>query len=408
MKLQYTAYDGMGQATTGVVEAGDVSAATEMLRRDGLYVAELNEVAQRHKDNVRRRTRRLSATQNLKNLAMFSRQLHVLISSGTQLVDALRALERQARSALWREVIAGLRGRVEEGASLADAMETYGAHFDPIYRGLVAAGESSGHLVEMLDRLAVLKQRQLKVRRLVVGALIYPCMLVSVGVTIFASVLLFVVPRFAELFESLDVPLPGSTEILVHVSGGLRHYWWLMALVLAAAIGGAVTYLRTPQGRYARDTAALKLPFIRALTMSFATARIVRLLGVLMHAHIPVLEALKLVRHSAGNVRYRDLVAQAEADVARGEPMSHAFSDAFLIDPSVHEMIHSGEQTGELDRLLLNVSAFLDEENETMVRSLTAIIEPVILIAMGLLVGAIAVCMFLPLFDLTSMTQGGA
>jgi type II secretory pathway component PulF len=407
MKLQYSAYDGTGRASTGVVEASDAIAASEVLRRDGLYVAELNEIAQSRSNRAHPGSRRVSATQNLKNLAMFSRQLHVLISSGTQLVDALRALERQARSAQWREVIAGLRGRVEEGASLADAMERHGMHFDPIYRSLVAAGESSGHLVEMFDRLAALKQRQLKVRRLVIGALIYPTMLVTIGVTILASVLVFVVPRFAALFDSLDAPLPASTHVLVHISGALRQYWWLIALLLAVGISAAAAYLRTPEGRSARDTAVLRLPYVRGMVRSFATARIVRLLGVLMHARVPVLETLKLVREAAGNVRYRELVEQAEAQVAKGEPMSLAFSDASLISPSVYEAIRSGEDSGELDLLLLNVSTFLDEENDVMVRSLTSIIEPVILIAMGLLVGAIAVCMFLPLFDLTSMTQGG-
>jgi type IV pilus assembly protein PilC len=133
----------------------------------------------------------------------------------------------------------------------------------------------------------------------------------------------------------------------------------------------------------------------------------VSLLGVLMQAHIPVLEALRLVRLSAGNLRYEEIVSKAEDDVARGEPMSAAFGDASLISPSVHEAIRSGEESGELDRLLLNIASFLDEENEVVIRSLTSIIEPVILILMGLLVGIVSICMFLPLFDLTAMTQGG-
>ncbi len=407
MKLAYKAYDGLGKAVSGVIDAGDTMAATELLRGKGLYVAEVTASAVTARKGPSRRTRRLSRGQKLKNVAWFSRQLYVLTSSGTQLVDGLHALERQTRPGPWRDVISSLRTRVEEGSALANAMESHEAYFDPIYRSLVAAGESSGHLVEMFDRLAAAKQKQLKARNAVVGALIYPCLLVTVGLTVFVLMLLFVVPRFAELFESLDVPLPASTEILVVVSAMFRRYWWLVALLCAGLVGSLVAYLRTPNGRYFRDTAILRLPYAGRIARSFSTARLVSLLGVLLQAHIPMLEALRLVQHSAGNVRYQELVSKAEECVTRGEPMSAAFTDAALINPSVQEAIRSGETSGEIDRLLLNISTFLDEENEVILRSLTSIIEPAILIVMGALVGLISICMFIPLFDLTAMTEGG-
>jgi type II secretory pathway component PulF len=410
MKLEYKAFDGGGKATTGVIEAPDALAATDLLHRKGLYVAEVVSSAAPavEKTSVRRRRRRISGGQKLKNLSLFSRQLGVLTSSGTQLVDALRALERQARPGPWREVINSLRVRVEEGASLANAMDAHGNHFDAIFRSLIAAGESSGHLLEMFDRLALLKQKQLRVRNSVVGALIYPCLLVSLGLSIFVCLLLFVIPRFAGLFQMLSVPLPASTRVLVQASVILRGYWWLIGPALAGAVVALVLYLRTARGRRLRDTAVLRLPYFGRIARSFSTARVVSLLSVLLQARLPVLEALRLVREAAGNTRYRDLVVKAEDYVSRGEPMSTAFADATLIDPAVHEAIRSGEESGEIDKMLVNIATFLDEENEVIVRSLTSIMEPVILIVMGLLVGLIAICMFLPLFDLTSMTQGGA
>jgi len=407
MKLAYTAYDGSGKTVTGIVDAADATTGMDLLRRKGLYVAEIVAAAAGIDRNTRVRKRRLSRSQRLKNVAWFSRQLHVLVCSGTQLADALSALERQTRPGPWRQVISGLRTRVEEGASLSIAMESHGDCFDPIYRSLIAAGESSGHLLEMLDRLASLKQKQLRVRNCVVGALIYPCMLTTIGLGIFAMLLLFVIPRFSGLFQTLDVPLPASTAVLMSVSNVFRGYWWLILLLNAGLIAAAVSYLRTPKGKALRDTMVLKVPYIGRVIRSFSTARIVSLLGVLMQAHIPVLEALRLVRLSAGNVRYEEIVAKAEDYVARGEPMSAAFADASLISPSVHEAIRSGEESGEIDRLLLNIASFLDEENEVVIRSLTSIIEPVILILMGLLVGVVSICMFMPLFDLTAMTQGG-
>jgi type IV pilus assembly protein PilC len=410
MKLDYKAFDSGGKATAGVIEAADVIAATDLLHRKGLYVAEVTSstMPATEKTGLRVRRRRIPGGQKLKNLALFSRQLGVLMSSGTQLVDALRALERQARPGPWREVIAGLRVRVEEGASLSDAMAAHGDYFDVIVRSLVGAGESSGHLLEMFDRLAVLKQKQLRVRNSVMGALIYPCLLLALGLNIFVGLLLFVIPRFAGLFQMLAVPLPATTRVLVVISETFRGYWWLIGPLVIGAVVALVLYLRTSHGRQFRDAAVLRLPYLGRIARSFSTARTVSLLSVLLQARLPVLEALRLVRQAAGNIRYQDLIVKAEDHVSRGEPMSTAFADTALIDPAVHEAIRSGEESGEIDKMLVNIATFLDEENEVIVRSLTSIMEPVILIVMGLLVGLIAVCMFLPLFDLTAMTQGGA
>lgn len=408
MKVAYKAYDGLGKAAAGVVEADGIMAATETLRRKGLYVAEVTEEKVKAAKPTLRRRRRLSSSQKLKNIVMFSRQLHVLVSSGTPIVDSLRAVERQSRAGPWRDVIADLRTRVEEGASLSDAMEAHGECFDQIYRSLIAAGESSGHLMEMFDRLAVLKQRQLRVRSSIMGALIYPCMLVTLGTAIFVLLLLFVVPRFSMLFTTLNVPLPASTNFLVQISIAFRHFWWLVLLMIGAAVFGVRWYLRTPKGRRLRDVAVLRFPYIGAVARSLSSARIISMLGLLLQARVPVLEALRLVGHTAGNVLYEELIAQAQDYVSRGEPMSQAFSDTPLFSPSIYEALRSGEHSGEVDRLLLHVSTFLDEENEVVVRSLTSIVEPVILIFMGLLVGVIAVSMFMPLFDLTAMTGGGS
>ena len=407
MKLAYKAYDGLGKSVTGILDAGDATGAAEMLRRKGLFVAEVKASIPTPAKKAQGRGRRSSCSQRLKDVAWFSRQLFVLVSSGTQLADALHALERQARPGAWREVLTSLRSRVEEGVSLGAAMEPHGAYFDAIYRNLIVAGESSGHLVEMFDRLAGLKQKQLKVHNAIMGALIYPCMLVTVGLSIFIMLLLFVIPRFAGLFKTMDTPLPSSTAVLVHVSEAFRGYWWLLLLLVAGGVVALVTALRTARGRSLRDIAVLRMPYIGPVVKSLATARIVSLLGVLLQARIPILEALKHVRQSAGNGRYEDLIAKAEESVTKGEAMSAAFDNPFLINPSIYEAIRSGEAGGEIDRLLLNISAFLDEENEVIVRSMTSIIEPLILVVMGVLVGAIAICMFLPLFDLASMTQQG-
>ncbi|MFB0524343.1 MAG: type II secretion system F family protein [Phycisphaerae bacterium] len=420
MKLAYKAYDSLGKAVTGTIECADVTAATETLRRNGLYLAEVAEAGDPSREKWRlgtpvspvatsksRPTKKFRTSQKIKNLAVFSRQLCVLISSGTQLPEVLSALERQTKPGPWRYTISDLRSKVEQGVSLSEAMEAHPQYFDSIYYGLIAAGESTGGLVEMLDRLATLKQKQLRVRSAVVGALIYPSLLVVLTSGIFSLLLLFVVPRFAMLFDVLDVPLPASTQALVDISHAFRSYWWAAGLFVVGTVVSVYFYLRTPDGNRFRDTAILRLPYIGSITKSLATARIVRLLGVLMAGHVPVLKVLELIRHAAGNINYAELICKAEEHVTKGELISLAFCDANLISPSVHEVIRSGEQSGQLSRLSLNIADFLDDENEVTIRSLTSIMEPVILIVMGILVGLVALSMFMPLFDLTSMAQGG-
>jgi type II secretory pathway component PulF len=409
MKLAYKAYDSQGIAQVGVIESADIVAAADTLRRKGLFVAEVTEPAAKVANSRSKLGLKLKAGQRIKDVALFARQLSVLLSSGAQLVEALNALDRQAKSGPWRQAIAGLRSRIEEGASLSKAMEVYPEYFDSVCCSLTAAGESSGHLVEMLDRLATLKQGQLRVRNSVVGALIYPTLLMFVSISVFSLLLLFVIPRFAGLFETLDVPLPGSTKVLLAVSVVFRRYWWALAILLAGAIVSMRAYLRTPDGHRFRDAAVLRLPYMGTIVRSLITARIIRLLGVLTQGHLPVLEALGLVKQSVTNVHYAELIAKAESHVVDGDPLSLAFSNTDLIAPTVYEAIRCGEQSGQLDRLLLDIADFLDSENEVVVRSLTSIIEPVILVSMGIIVGLIAVSMFMPLFDLTSIVgKGGA
>jgi type II secretory pathway component PulF len=237
--------------------------------------------------------------------------------------------------------------------------------------------------------------------------MIYPSLLLTVVGLVFSMLLLFIVPKFAMLFQSLDVPLPPSTRVLVSASTLFRATWPLILALTGVTIAASVHLLRRPSGQRFRDTVLLALPYIGPIAKSVATARIVRLLSVLLSGHVPVLEALKLMEPAAGNVHYARLIAKGQDHVAKGEPLSLAFNDARLISPSVYEAIRSGEQNGQIDRLMLNMADFLDDENEIVVRSLTSILEPVILIVMGLVVGLVAVSMFMPLFDLTAMTQRG-
>jgi type II secretory pathway component PulF len=408
MKLAYQAYDAAGQAVADTIDATSTSEASEQLRRQGLFVTRISEAIAAAADEQQRVShRRMSGSRRLKNLAMFTRQLFVLLSTGTPVTEALGALKRQAKDARWQQIVGELQSAVEQGGSLSDAMADHPQAFDTIYRSLITAGETSGKFEPILERLSQLVRKRLQTRSAVSGALVYPALLLVVAGVVLSLMLVFVLPRFAELFKTLDMPLPPSTQVMMVISDTLRGYWWLI-LAGGVAIGFATRWwVRTPQGRDAFDSIVLRVPLLGPLVRSFIIARILRLLGVLTDSSVPLLDAIDLTKTTAGNVHYRRLMTNAEDTVTRGEPISSAFSDPTLVSPSVYEAIRSGESTGKLSVIMINMADFLDEENETLLKTVTGLLEPLILIVLGVLVGLVALSMFLPLFDLTAQAGGG-
>jgi type II secretory pathway component PulF len=409
MKYAYQAVDGGGKVVSSVIDAADENEAMDALRHKGLFVGELRPATGdllSYASAHGKKGKRLSTGRRLKNMTMFTRQLTVLVSSGTPLVQALGALERQTKDVVWREIVTGVRAKVEEGSTLSEAMGNYPQAFDAIARSLIAAGESGGGFETMLDRLAVLTRKQLHVRSAMVGAMIYPALLIVVAIGVLALMLLFVLPRFAGLFETLDVKLPPTTQFLMMCSDFLRSYWWSLPIAAGAAFVGVRSWTRTAAGRRAIDTTILRLPAVGAIMRSFSVARIARVLGVLLAGKVPLLDALALARQTVSNCKYVELVARAEEAVTRGSNVSTVFASTDLVSPALCEAIRAGEQSGQMGPLLLNIADFLDEENEVVVKSLTSILEPVILIVLGVLVGFVALSMFLPLFDLTAAAHG--
>lgn len=409
MKFAYRAYDRAGRLVNDAVEAASLVDAGEMLRKQGLFVSELTaDKAGAGAERGGAGARRLGGkTARLRHMSVLVRQLSVLVSTGTPMVEAIYSLEKQLPAGRWRSVVEDIRGRIEQGASLSAALEHHPHYFDAVARSLIAAGESGGKLDEMLRRLAALSRQQLKIRSSIVGAMVYPCLLVCVCIGVLATMMFFVLPRFEGLFETLGAALPPTTQMVMDISAFLRGYWWaiLCAIVPAALLVRHV--LGTPRGKRAFHGFILRAPQIGKLVRAFATARIARVLGVLVEGRVPLLDALRLTRESTGNMCYEELIARAEEVVTRGESVSAALSGNQLINESVVEAIRSGERSGQLGSVLLNVAEFLDEDNEIVLRSLSSIIEPLILIVLGVLIGFVAVSMFLPLFDLATATNAG-
>jgi type II secretory pathway component PulF len=420
MKLAYRAFEKSGREVSDVIDAPSVAEATDRLRHRELFVADIGPASsgapgadkaaplggQRPAGSSGLHLPRGKGSK-LKDVAMFTRQLYMLIKSGTPLADGLRSLEHQTRAPAWRKVIGDILARIEEGLPLSTAMAARPDCFDEVYRNMISAGETSGKLTIVLERLAQLIRKRIHVRRTVQGAMIYPILLTVVSVGVFVVMLLLVVPRFKMLFDSLAVPLPATTRMLIDLSDGLKAYWHVVVGAFVAAAVAVKLFISSPSGHRTCDTLVLKVPCVGNLVRSFATARIARLLGVLLDSHLPVLEALQLTRGSVANVHYRELIDRAAESVSRGQPISQAFKDSDLVHVSIYEATRSGEQSGQLSPLLLDVADFMDEENEVLLKSVIGIIEPVMLITMGVLVGFVALSIFTPLFDATGLVGKG-
>ncbi len=408
MNFKYQAYDKSGTLRDGNIEASNKEEAGEQLRKKGLYVSTISGNGDKAKSRTRK-TNTLGKHKKIssKTVASFARELSVLVSTGTPLIDSISSIERQTSDDSWAAVLKRVRNRLEEGDSLSVALEGDRQSFDAVFRSLVAAGESSGHLDVMLQRVAVLTRKQAQIKSNVLGAMMYPILLMGVATIVIGLLIGVVLPRFAGMFETLDTDLPASTAFLMGISNFVRTYWWGVIPAILASTVGVCVWINSNSGQQMLGNIALRVPKLGGILRSFMTARITRLMGVLLEARVPMLDAIHLTRESLGYDKYKALMDGAEEAVTKGEPISTAFSGGDLMVSSACEAIRNGEQTGRLSDVLVHVSDYLDEDNETIIKSLSSLIEPVIMVVLGILVGFVAISMFLPLFDLTATAGGG-
>lgn len=347
------------------------------------------------------------AGERLRHVAEFTRQLAVLVGTGTPLVDALSSLEKQARGGEWKDVLCAIRARTEEGMPMSEAMAEHPLYFDGVCRSLIAAGEQGGKLEVLLDSLASLTRQQLKVRSAVVGALTYPVLLIMIALGVLTSMIGFVLPRFEGLFKTLSTPLPTTTKLLMMLSGVLREHWLVMGIGTVAVVGGVVAWVRSEAGRAVLQRGVVSAPLAGPCARAIMTARLARVLGVLVEGKVPLLDSVRLARGSTAHPMYADLMTRVESAIIKGETLASELERSPLISASVHEAVRSGEKTGQLGKVLLTLATYMDEDNEITIRTMTRLVEPIILVVLGLMVGTIAISMFLPLFDLTAAAGGG-
>lgn len=403
MKFRYTAFDRAGNPDTGAIEADTPAEAHNAIRAKGLFPSEVTPLGAARRD----RAASVKVSRRLEHTADFTRQLHLLLAAGTPLVGALRAVARQTSDDAWRTIINDIIEDIETGRPLSESLRDMPNVFDHVFVGMVDAGEASGDLTGALDRLSVITRQHLALNKALVSAVTYPLLLIGVALVTLVGLIVKVVPSFEGLFESIGRPMPPTTVAMLAISHFLTSYWWLVLAIIAAAACGIYAYLKTDQGVRRLHASVIFTPPFAPVVRSLIVARIARVLGSAMESKVPLLEALAIAERATANVFYRELLADVAQRVSKGQSVAEAVRTSNLVTPSLAEAMANGEESGRLAHVLLGVANMMDEDNATRVKTLTGMLEPVILTVLGLVVGGIAMSLFLPLFDLTASAGGG-
>jgi len=402
----YKGIDTRGKSVKGVRDADSAKALRTVLKRDGVLATEILESSEaamkRSRDiDLGRLFRRVSPM----DVAMATRQLSVLLRSGVPLVEGLSALIEQLDQPELKNAFTDTRNKVNEGSTLADALKAHPKMFPSLYINMVAAGEASGNLEEVLGRLADFLDEQTRLQSKVRAALAYPIVMLVVVVLILFLMMSVVVPKVTAIFENFNQTLPWYTSLLIWVSNIFSNYWWL----LAALIGGCIYWFRrwraTDEGRKKWDLFVLEIPLLGPLLIMVAVTRFARTLATLLSSGVPVLTAMDITRNVLGNTELMRVVEDARASVREGEGIAKPLRQAGRFPPIVTHMIAVGERTGQLETMLLHVADAYDQQVEVRVGAMTSILEPLLIVVMGVIVGGIAFAILMPLLQLNQMIQ---
>lgn len=347
-----------------------------------------------------------NAKVKMDDLVVFSRQLATMVDSGIPLIKGLSTLAGQVKSKTLRKIIARIRDDVETGSSLSEALSKHPKVFSPLYVNMVTAGESSGMLDDMLERVAAYLEKSNALKRKVKSALTYPAAVCSMATLISAFLILKVVPGFKDIFSTLGAKLPAPTAALIALSDILRHYFLSVVIGVVIVVTVVTKYLKTSKGRLRFDKLKLKLLIFGPLFQKIAIARFSRTLATLLKSDVPILTSLEIVGKTCGNKALEVALEEAATNVREGEHITEPLRRDKIFPPMVVDMISVGEESGELEAMLNKIADFYEDEVDTAISGLTSLIEPVVIAFMGIVIGSVVVAMFLPIFQLTRIVGG--
>jgi type IV pilus assembly protein PilC len=404
LTFEFKVRDRTGGVQTGQMDAPNSAAVARTLRDKGLVPLK---IAERRVGSLDKELKLpgMKKKVKLKEVAVFSRQLATMVNSGLTLVRALSVLQEQTQNAAFAEIIADVRARVEQGSSLSASLANHPRHFGTLYVAMIQAGEVGGALDETLVRLADTLEAGVRLRSKVKSAMAYPVVVLSLIVLIVSAMLLFIVPIFSKMYAELGGELPVPTKMLVNLSSVLGKFWWLIGMIMVGATMAVKRWIRTPEGRAKWDRFKLRVPIFGKLVQKVAISRFARTMSVLSRTGVPVLQALDIVSVTAGNAMVSTALRDVQESVKRGESLAGPLARHEVFPPMVTHMMAVGEETGALDAMLAKVADFYDQEVDDSVNAITSLIEPVLIIVMGVAVGGILISLYLPMFNIANLIQ---
>ena len=393
----YTARTASGELKSATMEAANKEDVVNQLKRLRMNVVKVEEAAK-----TAPKTKGAIA---MRDIVIFTRQFSTMINSGLPLVQALDILSKQSENPVLQAVTRQVVFDVESGHTVADALGKHPNAFTELYVNMVAAGEAGGILDTILLRLATFMEKNDALVRKVKGAMIYPGVIMGVAGSAITVLLLFVIPTFQRMFEAVGLPLPLPTRIVIALSDFLQSYWWAIIIVGVIAFNGVKKYYATPDGQLRIDRLLLKAPVLGDVIRKSAVSRFTRTLGTLISSGVSILDGLEITAKTAGNRVISDAIMASRASIAGGDTISAPLAKSGVFPPMVISMIAVGEQTGGLDEMLSKIADFYDEEVDAAVGGLLALMEPMMIVFLGVVVGGMVVAMYLPIFDMINAAQ---
>ncbi len=341
------------------------------------------------------------------SLPGFSRQLSAMLTAGMPIVAALEALEEQTDNPNFKIVIAQIRASIENGAAFSESLRAFPSVFDDLYANMVRGGETGGQLAETVGRLAGFLEATAKLRRKVKSAMMYPTIVLCIAIAIAIAMIVFIVPVFGAMFADFGAALPAPTQALLDFSDFLRAYGIYLAIAITVGVVMFKRWKKTEQGAYSFDNFVLRTPVFGELNKKVAAARFARTFGQLIRSGVPILSALEICSGATGNKVAGRVVVNAREAVEKGEPLSTAMIDQTVFPIMMVRMLQAGEKTGKVDEMMDSIADFYDDEVETMLSGLTSLLEPLLMVFLGVIIGGIVLCMFLPIFKMGEVVGGG-
>jgi type IV pilus assembly protein PilC len=397
----YQARDTSGKPKGGDIEAEDQQAAASMLMDRGLMVISIRASAGGSKAGRKRRQGKVKS----QDLVVFTRQLATMMDAGLPLVQTLTALEEQTDNPIFKPVLRMVTTKVEQGQSFSQALAEHPKVFTKLYVSMVEAGETGGLLAEILDRLASYLESTARLKKKVKSAMSYPVIVCFIALSIALFLIVKVIPIFAGIYKDFGAALPTPTQILIDISDFIRAYFVLAIGAMGGMIFGFMKFKQTKRGMAIWDRAKLRMPVFGKLVHKIAISRFARTFAALLRSGVPILETLRIVGQSAGNTVVERAVEKTAASIERGDNLAVALGQHPIFPPMLVRMVSAGEQTGKVDVMLEKISDFYDEEIEATLSGLTSLIEPLLIVFLGVVVGSIVICMFLPIFKLNQIVQ---